>query len=246
VNDNTSQGGSPVEQTPTKAVEELVNRINSLEGQIQKQNQGFASMRKSLETVQGERDALKRELSDLGSEGNSAPKKEEQQPHVDGDIQRAIEAALKSQGVVTKSELQERENKVLNDQRVAAREKAIDRFLANHPEYDTDDMWAAVIAEAKLYREPNNIEEYDAMFNRIHSTLSKGAGNARSMDTSSQRKVDVMSQGSSGGGSVQPRGGSGSVSSLTDIYKKASPEHVSYVEAELRKLGFDPSALLNR
>ena len=246
VNDNTSQGDSPAEQTPVVfSPEELIAKISSLEEKVTSQNQAFASMRKGLQTAQSERDLAKQELAER-SQQPKVSEESDSDADIDPEAKKVLDNYVKKQGFITQEELTKREQEALVVRQKTVQSSAIKKFLANHPEYDSEEMWQKVDKEASLYRLPSTEEDFDLMFNRIHSVLSgdlnmsesRGADRARA----EMHKRSLMAKGSSGSGSVN----SNTYTSLKERFPNLSDDQIQQQVQTLEKMGYRPTKLLNK
>lgn len=249
VNDNTSQGNSPAEETPSVSIapEELSGKINSLEEQIKKQNQAFASMRQSVQSAQEERDRVLKELAEARSQQTTTGSSiDDDDDDLDPDTRKTLDSYLKKRGVITQEELRKREEEKFLEQQKNLQKVAVKDFLASHPEYDNDEMWSKVEQESALYKTPTTKEGFNLMFNRIHQNISNSMGIPQQRGADRARAELLNRSLMAKGGSSGISGDTTNSASYVDRYKNVSSEQLEKQIQELKRLGYDPSGIINK
>lgn len=199
---------TPGEETPTEAAtanepsEEEEKELpaddeNDEKGKLESELAGLRSERSrligDLKNLRGERREIKqREIEAVDDKIEQAA---DDLKDVHDDDVKLIERVIRAKGYVSQSEI----GKMLFK---AKKEEVISKFLHDFPEYKPENdpenkKWGTLLQEVSLYREPGDVDQFDALLRRAHR-LSSIASSSEPTIAVKKHQAEVAGAGSGG------------------------------------------------
>lgn len=158
--------------------------VEELQKQIENLNKGIAGYRDEAKNAKTEAELARQEAAIAKAAAESAKTNkgdEDDVPQLNSDDQKKLEAWAKSQGFVTKEELEAQSNKIFSDTIKNIEDQALTEFLQKYPQFEKDEEFAKVKEQFALYKQPTNLQGYRTVLSKVVKDLGIGAddGTAR-------------------------------------------------------------------
>lgn len=213
--------------------------VEELSKQVENLNKGIASYRdkagtseKAAADAKKEADTFKAEVDRLKKEAEKGSKGKEEETQLAPEDAKKLEAWAKSQGFVSKEELDQEKARTFNENLKNVESQAIDEFTKSHPEYDKDEEWDKIKQQFVLYKQPTSLTGYRQILAKIHKEL-KGSDDvaAKARAAEETRKRLGFGGGSQGGADVDK-----TLSDLREKYPNLSEEVIQARLEEINSL----------
>lgn len=220
--ENKNEGG----QEENKGIEELKAQIENLNKGIAKYRDESKSLKEeSDKQIKAIRDEYQAKIDSLSKKDT----KEEDLPDLSSEDQKRLEKWAKAQGFVTKSEFESKQVEMQRASLQSIETQVIDEFLEKYPEYKQDENWNKLKSEFGIYKQPQTIEEYRKLLNRVHVSLNPDDSRARA-ELHSKNRLSL------GGGSQKGNEPSDEMSKLQQKYPNLSKEQIENRLKEIKSL----------
>lgn len=210
------EGGEvPTVEKLAEQVENLNKGIGSYRDKTAKAEQAAETARKEAADAKVEIERLKKEFED--KKGTS------EESQLNPDDQKKLDAWAKTNGYVTKAELEVEKGRLFNESLKNIEAQAIDEFLKTHPEYEEEESWEKVKKEFTQYKQPTSITAYRQLLTKIHKELkgdTEAVARARAAEETRKR---LGFGGASGGGAESDT----TLESLREKYPNLSTDQIA-------------------
>jgi len=210
--------------------------VEKLQEQIENLNKGIATYRGESAASKAAVEAANAKIKTL--EEAIATKKDvdtdEKEVKLNPEDQKKLDAWAKTNGFVTKDEMEAQKAEIFNASVKNVEAQAVDEFLKTYPKYDKDEEWAKVKEQFELYKSPTSLAGYRSLLSKIYKELNPGDdGSARA-----RAEIETKKRLGLGGGS-QKTGGDGdeeTMESLQAKYPRLTREQIQTRMTELKAL----------
>lgn len=160
--------------------------VEDLQKQIENLNKGIAGYRDETKTAKTEAEAAKKEAVEAKTAAELAQKAidaakgkvDDKAVKLSDEDQVRLEAWAKSQGFVTKTELDAQSNKIFGETLKNIEDQALSEFLVKYPQFEKDDEFKKVKEQFSLYKQPTSLQGYRSVLSKIIKDLGIGADDA--------------------------------------------------------------------
>jgi len=212
--------------------------VEKLQEQIANLNKGIATYRGESQASKAEVAAAIAKVAELEAVINAAKETDDDDKNKEVNLnpkdQEKLDAWAKSQGFVTKAEMEAQKAEIYNASMKTVETQAVEEFLKTYPVYDKDEEWAKVMEQFALYKTPTSLAGYQKLLNKIHKELNPGDdGSARTRAEIETRKRLGLGGGSQKTGTEE---GVETIESLQEKYPRLNRAQIESRLAELKAL----------
>lgn len=227
----TDPGDGDKDKTPS---------VEDLQKQIENLNKGIAGYRDEAKTAKTEAENAKKEALDAKSKAEEALKKKstdkDEPVELNSDDQKKLEAWAKSQGFVTKQEMDEQKNQLFGETLKNIESQALEEFLGNFPQFKDEEEFKKVKEQFALYKQPTTLSGYRTVLGKVVKDLGIGKDDEASK---ARAEMQARTRLALGGGSSKDDGGADDETQIGEYmkrYPKLSREQIIDRLAEINAL----------
>lgn len=211
--------------------------VEKLQEQIANLNKGIATYRDESQVSKAEVAKAVAKVAELEASITTKDTDDDdknKEVNLNPKDQEKLDAWAKSQGFVTKAEMEVQKTEIYNASMKTVETQAVNEFLKTYPKYDKDEEWNKVMEQFALYKTPTSLAGYQSLLNKIHKELNPGDdGSART-----RAEIETRKRLGLGGGSQKTGDDTAaeSIESLQEKYPKLSRAQIESRLAELKAL----------
>lgn len=209
--------------------------VEKLQEQIDNLNKGIATYRDESKQSKAAVDAANSKIKDLEDLIESAKNDDDdinKEVKLNPKDQEKLDAWAKSQGFVTKVEMDAQKAEIYNASVKNIESQAVDEFLKTYPTYDKDEEWAKVKEQFDLYKTPTSLAGYRQLLAKIYKELNPGD------DGSAKARAELLNKNrlGLGGGNQKGSDGAETIESLQAKYPRLSKQQIETRLAEINAI----------
>ena len=212
--------------------------VEKLQEQIANLNKGIATYRDESQSSKAEVAKAVAKVAELEAVINATKDTDDEDKNNEVNLnpkdQEKLDAWAKSQGFVTKVEMEAQKAEIYNASMKTVETQAVEEFLKTYPVYDKDEEWNKVMEQFALYKTPTSLAGYQKLLNKIHKELNPGDdGSART-----RAEIETRKRLGLGGGSqkIGTDEGVETIESLQEKYPRLNRTQIESRLAELKAL----------
>ncbi len=172
--EETSTEETSKEETPKQVTPEEHQKVVQVKEELEKKqsdlNKGIAKYRDDSQAATKQVGELTTKLQE--SEAALEEAKKAKKSSLDEGDRSTLDEYIEEKGLVTKVELDKVRTEQVTTSQQEVHNQSVTEFLEKHPQYNSDENWQKVQQEFGLYKQPANLQQYRAILEKVHQSLS--------------------------------------------------------------------------
>lgn len=225
------EGAAPTLEELTGKVDDLTKGIASYRDKAQEAETKAAAAEAKATSAEKAAEDLRKEIE------VNKNKKDDKAVELNPKDQERLDAWAKSQGFVTKAEMDVQKVSLFNESVKGAEGQAVAEFLESHPEYSDKEKWAEVTKQFGQYKQPTSLTGYRNLLNKIFKELNADDERAAEIRAKDEQKKRLGLGGK--GGNNDKSDSAVTLEQLRDRYPNLSEEQIVSTLAEINQAAAD-------